>query len=231
MQMKKIFRSRYVKKDSTTLSVKQERQFKMDSSLPKYYQHITELPLKNFIDFVVNDNVYALIISGNPDVIDLQLQWHEISQEYAEAIGDSEQKMYAILLRDYTIASANFELVRNGIKILKLIHHPSICETINKVVGVSLKWSVETYDNDIKSAYRRSKAFKVKADLLKVSLESMNSKDRIAPTKEYFQKILIALSDKAGFYISDSITTFEFCERIKQFNEYHENLKKNGSAK
>jgi hypothetical protein len=106
--------------------------------LSKYYLNITELPLKNFIDCIVNNNIYALIISGHPDVNDLYVQWHEISQQYADAIGDNDHRMYAIMLRNYTVACANYELVQRGVQILKIVHHPEICDKINKILGTSL---------------------------------------------------------------------------------------------
>lgn len=227
MQAKKIFQSRSVKKDTSTSSMKQERPSDKTSLSSKYYLNITELPLRNFIDCIVNNNIYSLIISGHPDVNDLYLQWHEISQQYADAIGDNDHRMYAIMLRDYTITCANYELIQRGIQILKIVHHPEICNKINKILSTSLKFNAtdqKAYDNDLKTAWRRSKAFKIKSDLLKVSLDNMGG-DKVVPSKEYFARILIALSDKAGFYLTDSITTFEFCERIKQFNAYHDNLK------
>lgn len=73
----------------------------------------------------------------------------------------------------------------------------------------------------IEKATRLNKGVKLKADMARQDYEILNKKEEASkPDDVYYQKILISLSDHAGFAITDSIMTFEYCERVLRLNTY-----------
>src|SRR5205809_845314 len=103
MQKRKAFRWPYTKKALSTFTSKQEQPSQMASILSKWYHNINELPLSKFIQVVVNQNIFALIIAGQPTQNDLLEAWEEICSGYEDAIGTNEHKLFSILFKEVAI--------------------------------------------------------------------------------------------------------------------------------
>lgn len=200
----------------------------MGSSSLKLYRSISELPLSRFIDVAVDNNLYALVITGKPDENELSALWEKIKVEYADAMKDNEYKLYTNLKNELSKLEITYSQLQWAINELKKVYVQQFAEKVNLWLRTSFKFDVrfpEDYDNDLKRADRRSRSFKLEADLKRLNIEGLEKKFAEKggkATRESFMNILFSLSDHVKFQLQDSITVYEFCERVHRLNKYIE---------
>jgi len=225
-KIKKILQS--TKKEKTGNSQKQNLQSQADSISWKYYHSISKLPLKIFIKCLCDKDPDQLIIKGKPPKEELTQAWVNILQEYSDAVGSNEHKLYLSLYREVSLLKINFDLTEVLIEILELEDTQFWKDELNKIHGTQFRFGEEKH-NDLRRIASRNKALKVQIDLKLIQFNEIEKKHRFKqeePANEnYYNSILITLSDHAKYQILDSITVFEFCERIKRLNKYYETLK------
>lgn len=215
-----------------------------------YYSKIVELPLNKFIEIKVdpNGNLAPLIISGMPTPEELAKAWEEIQQEYADIMGDAEYRLYTKMLKDLTLLTISYNTVQKVIPFLIglnleafLIHAAENKEIfdeiekqmveLNKILHTPFKFNPyepEKFRGELKRALNQSKSLKMRIDLKESEFEAVREKNEnkeTKPTKEYFYSILIELSDHAKIALSaDNMTVFEYCERVRRYNQYRKHL-------
>lgn len=194
-----------------------------------YHSHITTLPLRNFIEVAVNENLSALTISGFPSVEQLSEAWATITQEYADAIGDSESRMYWMLYKEVFMLSMDMELVEVCYNLLKNVYVKSFGDQLLELADAKFildPSNPEQYQHNLNRCVNRCKSLIVKHGEKKARLEAMGKQatENEKPTMEYYQSMLIILSDHAKHEITDTITVFAFCERVKRYQKYCEQL-------
>jgi len=159
----------------------------------------------------------------------------DIQQQYADVIGDQEQKNYVNALKE--VALLNATMVQIGICIewigrcMSHLPHPDVQAYVDRFAGDLNSFldaafvfdykDPDTYQENLVKAARRSKGIKLALDVAQANLEALKGvhEKQEAPTDAYFQNILINLSDAAGYYITDTITVLEFAQRIKRLND------------
>jgi hypothetical protein len=198
----------------------------------KYYSSIAELPLRNFINVLVDDNIYALLIDGEADLITLQEAWSEILQEYQQSIGDSEHQMYTLLYKELKLLEIDYTIVTELVPVLQLVYRQKFADELNKILETSFEFdwdNQEKYQQELQRCLNRNKAIKIQLELKRKEFEEIEKKNKYEhkkPSREYFLSVLINLSNYAKYQITDQITTFEFCQRVKQLNQYLTSLEK-----
>lgn len=224
--------------NGNTLMPSQQPQSEYPSSM--WYQHIADLPLRKYIDCTVDNNLYALVISGKPTDEQLQEAWLTINEEYADAIGDSERSLIIKLHKEIAEISITLSQCALIIEILSIVvskQDPRILKyqkDLNNMLNQRFTYEVENRAKEMQTATRLLKGFKLKLALKEEQLRGFTSKDtgdKKAITREYFQSALISLSDFAKYQIPDTITTYEFCERIKRIHVYLQEQKLKGHGK
>lgn len=193
-----------------------------------FYRSIIDLPLRNFITCAVDGNLSALVISGFPNPLELELAWVDIQQEYSDAIGHNEAKLYISVLKEIILTEGKLSLIETTVKILSQIHSVELCKQLNKLCETSFAFDPENeekYFNELQRCINRSKSLKIKADLKRGQFEAIKKKfegkgEKL--TREYFASILITLSDHAKYPVTDSITVYEYAERLRRFNLFIE---------
>lgn len=197
----------------------------------KWYQSITELPLCKFIECAVDGNLAALITAGLPTQEQLLLAWAEINDQYADAMGDNDHKLLNKLFKDITILSIDYGQIQALIEALRNHRYKPFEERLNTLLYTNFKFA-DNRQKELDTCHRLSKSILVKIDLKTAQQEALKAKQTSGnkPTREYFFSWLINLSDHAHYPVPDTITVFEFCERIKRFNKFIElqNKKKHG---
>lgn len=212
-----------------------------------YYQTIHELPLNKFIDCIVDNNLSALTISGFPAPEQLAIAWDYILSQYSELIGTQEYKMYkilycevenlkitlnqiAIILGGNVITESGTEKVKG---FLNIGYHEYFATEVNDLLKTNYKFNWDdqkSYQEDIKKGLSRSKALKIKLDLKNLQFKAIEKKNNAKPgvkmDRAYFTSILITLSNFAKFRIDSSVTMDEYCLRIKEHNDYCQQLTK-----
>jgi hypothetical protein len=179
----------------------------------------------------VDDNLYALVISGHPSQEQLQLAWAGIQQEYADVMGDNEHKMYVILYRDIQVLKTTLQLIHWLVAQMKEVYYVEFAKRLNQLLHTTFKFDYtqpEKYFNQLNRCINRSKAHKIDLDLKLQQFEALkkNKEKGSQPTREYYQSLLITISDHAKYPVQDSITVYEFSERIRRFNNYCQQVEK-----
>jgi hypothetical protein len=241
MQEKTRSLSQFIKKVLNIRSSKQAPPSPVDTISSTWYHHISELPLRNFIEVMVNSNLAALITFGSPSQNTLLFAWQDICNQFEDAMGNSEHKVFLILYKEVSLLSATYEQIQFLIKTLLLlndkgIYSPYFYAELNKHLKTSFAFSKENKEQNaelLKRCYNRSKGIKLQLDLKQTQLNALNGKhvEGKKQTKEYYYSILITLSDHAKYPVTDAITTFEYCERVKRFNQYYEQVKSKSNGR
>lgn len=204
------------------------------SPTSKWYHHITELPLRKYIDCIVDENLQALTISGFPSAEDLQKAWLNITEEYADAMGDSERSLITKLYREITELSISLTQCAMIIEVLSVFVSEKderilrYQKDLNSMLNQRFTFKVDKRKAEMARASRLLKGFDLKLALKQDQLKAMQAKQKGSNTpinREYFQSALISLSDFAKYHVSDMITTYEYCERCKRIHEYVQKAK------
>ncbi len=230
MRKSKTKQSQSTRKGTNTGSVTSKQQSKKTIPSPKWYQNINELPLRNFIAVLCDKNIYALIISGHPELNDLYKSWDEINMQYADMIKDHEYRFYITTSNMLARLEIRYKKCIAIIEELKPRYVEQFARMLNIELSSSFKFDVrfpEDYDKDLKGARTRTGGMKIEIDLKRLMLEGLEKRfaeKRGPATKESFQSMLIALSDHVKYPIKDDITVFEYCTRVHRLNEYIESL-------
>ncbi len=211
------------------------------------YQSISNLPLSRFIDVIVDNNLYALVISGTPDPAKLTQAWHDILQEYSAAIGSGEYKVYVSLYREVEGLKLDLREIHSLVDSMRVIQdyifvHDFNCQVevfdyqkalgnaLNSLLKTNCKFNNKdhaTYQEELNKCIRRSAGIKIKLDLKLMAFEAIEKKNKGGNIMDraYFDSMLITISDHAKYEITENITVSKYCERIKRFNQYCESLK------
>lgn len=195
---------------------------------PKFFRTITELPLSKFIEVAVDDNIMALVISGIPTEDELRDAWYEIYQEYLDSMGDANQLLILKLYREITRLTLQQEQIHMLIEFLSTYKYKKFEDTLNALLSSRFQFKEKRKD-DLERAGRIGRQMSIKVDIKQMQLDNLREKmpkegEKI--TRAYFQSVLITLSDFSKYPIHDSITTFEFCERLRRFGEFVKKQKK-----
>lgn len=101
---------------------------------------------------------------------------------------------------------------------------------LNRLLLTQYKFDLkdqENYHANLKRCLMRKSGLKIDLDLKKIQYEAL-TKGADHPvfklSREYFQNILITLSDYVKYAVQDNITVYEFCDRIRRFNKYYEEM-------
>lgn len=118
------------------------------------------------------------------------------------------------------------------IEILQEVYYPDFAQQLNQLLKTNFPFDPENpeqYQGFLKNCLNRSKGLKIDFDLKTIRFqaikEKMNSRGGEKVTRQYFQSILITISDFVQYPVTDNITVFEYCDRIRRLNEYREKQK------
>lgn len=198
----------------------------------KLYRNIHDLPLHKFIDCLIDEDIHALVIEGFATPYELESKWAQITDEYTAAVGDAEYKIYLNTYKDMICMAVDLQNIEILIHTLRKAFYQPLLDELNKLIGSNVQLDglmKENYHKQLDVLYKRSRGLKIKMDLKRLQYESISKKYETKggkPTREYFDSMLITLSDHAGFQLTDRISVFEYCERIKRLSKYVEQTNK-----
>ncbi len=199
--------------------------------LSKYYSSIHQLPLNRFIDCMVDDNLHALVISGDPNMSLVAEAWNDIREQYSLCIGNSQVSNYVKRLNEINQLKANIDMIYELIQVLRHRYVKRFADRLNDLLFTEFVFDISNlteYDKLLNGCYNRTAGLKMRLDMLIINFKAIQEANQVnykKPTREYFLSMLVTLSDFAQFMIPDTITVFEFCERIKRANEKNEIIK------
>lgn len=222
MQQKKTFQSRFTRKTESGNNLTHSKPIPAAIPSSKCFRSITELPLSKFIEVAVDENYAALIVSGMPDIGVLQDAWYEIYQQYLDAMGDSEQLMILKLYREITRLVIEQDQIQMLIDFLSIYNYKAYNDRLNALLQTKFQFKEKKKD-DLQRAARIARQMTLKLDIKQsqlVRIQEKMPKEGVKISREYFQSILITLSDFSKYPIHDNISTYEFCERVKRFTSF-----------
>ena len=198
------------------------------SPLYSLFRSINSLPLKRFIVCAVRGKLKALIISGDVPEDALQDTWLDIQQQYAEALGDTETSLTLNLYKQIVKLATTLSQVHRCLDVLENVYVKQFADALNELLSTSFPFDVtkpDAYDANLKSCLTRSMNLELNMELKSASYEAMKGKSEGKPlTEEYFQDMLITLSDHAKYAVTDEITVYQYTQRITRLNRYIEQL-------
>lgn len=231
MPKKTKYRLPFTKKAENGATATPSKRMQQGAPLSSWYRTIHQLPLCKFIECAVDGNLAALITSGLPSEDQLLLAWAGIYEQYADVMGDNDHKRLTTLFKEITTLSIEYRQIHCLIEVLTNHRYPPFERRLNMLLYTNFKFA-ENRQKELDTCRRLSKSILVKVDLKTAQQEALKLKLSTGnkPTREYFFTWLINLSDHAGYQVTDTITVFEFCERVKRYNKFIElqNQKKHG---
>lgn len=194
------------------------------------YRGIDEIPLRDFIEYLIDGNIIKLVKSGiPPDYLSLHERWLEILIDYNDSMGTSEIKLILTVSKEIAVLEYKLKMIHAAIAVMEHNYDQTLADFLNSICVTKYQFK-EDKIKELKSCLNRSKSFKISLDLKRAQyagiLEKQNASEGEKPTRKFFIGVLILLSNHAKYAITDSITVAEYCERVKQYNQYCEQLKK-----
>jgi hypothetical protein len=222
--------------ESSSSSWSSQQPLPETSPSSKYYRTIYQLPLSRFIDAQVDKNLFALVISGTPSIVELTAAWESIKLEYADKMGDLEYRMYLNLFKDINRLKATIDEIRELVAILQETYVEKFIRKLNNLLVTNFVFDVSKpaeYDKLLDRCYNMTGGLQLRLELLMNNYKAIEAKHagNKEPGREYYLSLLITLSDNAGYGLSESITVFEFCERMARATEKVKTLKKQANGR
>jgi hypothetical protein len=190
----------------------------------RYYSRITELPLCKFIDCIVDENLHALVISGDPTPAELSHAWADILRDYSHKSGSTEYLTWFRLFKELHTINANITMAEECVRILNRMYVKKFADRLNDVLNQYLTFDITNiaeYDRMVQVSWNKIAGLRLQREMLNARFKAIDDtqKDKKPVTREYYLSLLITLSDVANYPISDQITVFEFCERMERANK------------
>jgi hypothetical protein len=205
------------------MSLKQE-----SITQPVLYRSIHKLPFSVFVDAICDGELSGLLISGEATQQQLTAVWEDLLMEYQDVIGGDENEYINDLYKRAYKDEILFLHIDTILSVMQERYVPKFANYLRQFVAPDLKFDVtdpEGYERDLKRCTVRLPAKKlILQETLKELEDELNrraSGSTEKPKRDYYTKVLINLSDHAGYAVKEhDITVYEFCERVRRLNAY-----------
>lgn len=182
------------------------------------FQSITTFPLHKFIELAIDGNVYSVVKEGRPADMEIEKAANNLIQEYNDCIGDATHTAKSKLYRDIVYLSIRLKQIACCIEALNVCKYKPIEDRLNAYLNANL--SFNNYSVDLPRCIRLMKHVQLKLSMKQSSYETITKAEGgEALTREFFYSWLTVLSDASKIYLTDQITTYDFCTRIKRLTE------------
>jgi len=207
------------------------------------------MPLSRYIDCDCDDNLFALIITGNATIEQLNAAWSIIQEQVAEIGGSDTHSLLKSLYKEVNELSLFYQEIHLIVDSLRITL--AICieksydlpqeifdlqknnhKKLNKYLNSNFKfniWDVDGYMRDLSGIITRSGSIKIKLDLRMMAYEQVKARVQSSGTSEkrtrqYYDRLLINISDHSKYEIAEDITVSKFFERVKRYTDYCKTL-------
>lgn len=191
----------------------------------KYHQHITTLPLERFIDCLVDGNLQALVIEGEVPNDVLNEAWEAIQHQYAETLGDGEQRLYLTMFKEVNHLTITLNQIYLLCDVLSKVYVKQFATQLNSLTGKSFPFNVQdeaSYEADIKKSLDASMKYRVRLDMKLIAFNKLQQKIEAKggdkPTREYFLSMLNVLEEHFKTKMEESMTVYRYADRLKRMS-------------
>jgi Zn-dependent M32 family carboxypeptidase len=196
---------------------------------PNLYTSCDDLPLNLFIRCVVDHDLQALIIYGDPSVEDVAEAWANIYAEYLDLNEDNEGKYLLNLQKEIWLLNQNIIEVKSVVQLLRLMYHEEL------VAILRYKNYDQALDFEDRDAYVRDLMVienSLAAEILQKEIKEQEVTDYVRSRgndtleRKYFNKMLIRISKHMGYGVKAKETTVtEFVNMINDLLQVVESKK------
>lgn len=188
------------------------------------------LILDRFIRCLCDSDFRALVIEGEPPVAEIEKAWFGIYSKYIDLCQTTDLKYSLRLQNDVIVLSAKLERIKLAITYLQVQFDEEMIQALRDYgFNRPYNWDDQAaFIADLKWVAQRSMKLRLKADLKEAELKAyQDSQKGEAPDRIYFTKILMRLSDHAGYGLkSTEITVTEFAVRKQEYLDHLERHQK-----
>lgn len=189
-----------------------------------WYRSIHELPLHAWIRAEVHEELSALVTSGSPDMDEVARTWSEMQTDFRDAIGDTKTTMRLFIYKELALMSLQLQGIYIMIDGMRLAYHPFFHKELNKQLECDIQWDPndrEAHFAALQRYHKRTATIRRQIKLKEIEYESMKQGAvGPKPSDAYYQSVLITLTDFAKVPVTDQISTYTYCERVRRLNEY-----------
>lgn len=186
------------------------------------YTSCFDLPLYNFIQITLTNDLHWLVISGNPD--NLAELWSEILGEYSDISETPEMVQAFKLKKKIKFLSNKIDFVNILLNRLSLGKNTGVIELL---VEQGFTFTFDDLPTDIERSRKRLSNDTAKLRMALADYASLVKEDGDIATLQSWEDELFELSKYRGFAIDKHKTTVsEFVAIRKSFKAYVEYLKK-----
>jgi len=189
----------------------------------KLFQDLS-IPFSKYIEILINKDLNLLIIEGNATESELSDAWQTINELYIEAIGDLDTKIRIESAREIAYLEGRINIANSIIKQLEYGYSDALIQMLSSFGYII---SINPNEANLKAYINQFNGY-LKAELLELQ-EKLNEIDKVEKketeiTKQYFEKIIVAIELTFKFQISvEKITTAKYCEYVNSYNNHIKN--------
>lgn len=176
------------------------------------YHRLSDIKLDRLITCLCDDDLSALIITGNPPADLLQDTWNEIHDDFNEKLQSDEYEDIKELNKEINLYTTKYNAIRTIVQLWQTMWHmPEHEEVIEFCLGFPLELDLSdkvAYDQALEEALGYAARFFSEAEALRMQLpEPPAAGTAKKVTREYFDGELVALSRFNKYKISKFDTT------------------------
>lgn len=182
------------------------------------YDSAYNCPLKVYISVVCDKDYQSMVRSGKVEQSVLENAFCKIMDEYSDLSGSKNQQ-----LQTYYNYRAQIVALEVCLNLLSLGEIDRVVESLNKI---GLRCEKPINDDGLKALAEKID-FRLKDRTLRMKkvAKEMEGARKKELTKRDFYEQLVAISQWAGFRLSDEITLAEYALYVKKAHEYSEQMK------
>jgi hypothetical protein len=211
-------------------SSQQMHQNTQESHQQNIYTHCSELPLHNFIQIIISNNLYWLMKSDSGELpANAAEVWDNIFIEYMELTGDQEYRYMMDLILNIEKLRIKVLSVESALNLLSNYKSKPVIEAL-----LELGYTVEQmkdwddYFKSLEDIHKRLGLTILELHRKEKELQELQKNyGKVKADEKYFTKIVIRLSKYQGYRIDALITTVsEFAMILNSYLKEVENASK-----
>lgn len=185
------------------------------------YDTCDKCPLRAYIEMMCNDNLKALVISGNPDEETLKKAKTDLLMEFSELCGNEHSLILSNTLKSMYLNKSYLQGFRLCIA---LVYEGKYNPVINYLKSIGINANEPKTGKDVDSLIKmiegrsKDKARRLKEDQRKY--ESLNRGEVEKITPQFYYEQLAMLSRHTKFRIDTNITLSEYAAYLNDFKKY-----------
>ena len=217
-----VLRSRFTKtrtKNGNTLNMPSLP----DTQSVKLYRSFTEIPLENFITCFCDNDLTALIISGNPTQEELEEAWAPILESHGQKADDPEQKEVALHTRDYNRMITKCNAIQMLVKAIVFIPHKPWIEELKKLYGMPIELDPKNpgqFERGIKTILARVARWSDDAESIRKEIKASQPQGAVKADRDHFDQLMVAVGEVNKYYIDPKkVTANQFFIMVRNLRD------------